>query len=123
MNSEPTTQIDSEEGGGVEGRDSGSLDLDSASAIIQQQQAQIQALLQQRHQLQNQANSLLAPALQVSVSLSFSLSLSFALTLTYAHTLTYTHTHVYMYTHTLHIQVIHKLVDDHIRICYLCLHK
>ena len=55
---------DSEEKGG----DSGSLDLNSANAIIQQQQAQIQALLQQQHQLQNQANSLLAPALQVSLS-------------------------------------------------------
>ena len=52
----------SEEGSG----ESSALDLDSANVIIQQQQAQIQALLQQQQQLQSQANTLLAPALQVS---------------------------------------------------------
>ena len=41
-------------------------DLPSANAVIQQQQNQIQALLQQKQQLQSQTTTnLLAPALQV----------------------------------------------------------
>ncbi len=42
----------------------GGLNLNSATAIIQHQQSQIQALLEQQHQLQNQASTLLGPALQ-----------------------------------------------------------
>lgn len=45
-----------------------SLDLDSANAIIQRQQSQIQALLQQQALLQNQTSTLLGPALQGLIS-------------------------------------------------------
>lgn len=47
------------------GDGSEALDLSSATALIQQQQNQIQTLLQRQQQMQSQTSSLLAPALQV----------------------------------------------------------
>ncbi len=55
----------SEEDMGVAGEGGEVLDISSAGVIIQQQQSQIRELLQQQQQLQNQASTLLAPALQV----------------------------------------------------------